>query len=164
MYAIDERSRRAGPQSDDTPRPYFVDRAGHGGNYEPSPDLSRLLAAIPRGASAAFTPEHLAALDVAIAQTRSRPANHRIDFRVSVPVFGRRYYFVLLGGKERRSYERLTREGHNSTWRMSLAYAFLAGTIASTSMVVVFLLLYVFKSMLGIDIFPEHSFLHDIFY
>lgn len=152
------------PASRDAPHPHFVDCTGRAAAFVPSHDLLRLMAAIPRGACAAFTPEHLAALDAAIAQTRPKPMAHKIDFRVSVPVFTRRYYFVLLGGRERRSRARLASDGQDATWRVSLAYAILMSTIASATMVTVVIALYIVKSALGIDIFPEHSFLHGIFF
>ncbi|MCB1513263.1 MAG: hypothetical protein KDJ18_00320 [Hyphomicrobiaceae bacterium] len=161
--------RAVGPQQAETfkseiPRPHFVDRSGRAAAFLPSHDLLRLMAAIPRGASAVFTPEHLAALDVALAQTRPRRANHRIDFRVSVPLLGTRWYFVLLGGKERRSRSRVASDGQNAAWRLSIAYAALMCSVASASMIAMILVLYVIKSALGIDIFPEHSILHGIFF
>ena len=146
------------------PGPHFVDCNGYAPPFVPSHDLLRLMAAVPQSATAAFTSAHLAALDVALAQTRQHPANHRIDFRASLPFFRKRYYVVLLAGKERRSLARIRRDGQDDTWRLSLAYGLLMTVVASCTMFCVVVVLYLVKSMLGIDIFPEHSWLHGLFF
>lgn len=146
------------------PRPYFVDRHGNAPQYEPSQDLARLLAALPPSAGSKFNSEQLAALDIAVARTRPRPGKHKIDYRVSLPILGRRYYLVLLAGKERRTLARIHSEGQNTAWRMSMAYAILMTAIAMFGTVAVLVLLYAVKSMLGIDLFEEHSLLHSLFY
>lgn len=152
------------PQADTVPRPYFVDRDGNAPPFRPSHELLRILAAIPPTASSVFTPQQLAALDVAIARTRPRPGSHKLDYRVSVPFFGRRYYFVLLGGKDRRTRARVIHEGHAATWRLSLAYVILMSAVMSGGMFAVVLVLYVVKSLLGINVFEEHSILHNLFF
>lgn len=147
-----------------TPRPHFVDCHGNAPAYQPSRDLAWLLAAIPLGAGARFTPGQLAALDVAVARTRPRPTKHKIDYRVSLPVLGRRYYFVFLAGKERRTNARISKDRQNTAWRLSLAYAILLSVIATGAMLAIIVLLYVVKSMAGIDLFEEHSILHGLLY
>ncbi|MGD9785666.1 MAG: hypothetical protein AB7E80_05430 [Hyphomicrobiaceae bacterium] len=113
---------------------------------------------------ARFSGAQLAALDVAIVSTRPRPATHKLDFRASVPFFGRRYYVVLLGGRERRSRARIAGDGQDATWRMSVAYAVLFGSLASLAMTGTIVVLYLIKSLLGIDVFPDHSILHGLFF
>jgi len=122
------------------------------------------MAALPRSAGATFTPEQLAALDVAVARTRPHRATHKLDYRVSLPLLGRRYYVVLLAGKERRSLSRISGDGQNTTWRLSVAYAILMSVIATGGIVAAVVLLYVVKSMVGLDLFEEHSVLHSLFY
>ncbi len=159
-------SPSAGPSGGDgnSARPYFVDSYGNAPPYLPSGELARLLSGLPMGARVFFTPEQLAALDVAIVRTRQRPNTHKIDYRVSVPLFGRRYYFVLLAGKERRTLARIRSEGHTETWRLTLAYAILMSAIVMGGIVAILALLYVVKSMVGIDFFDQHSVLHDLLY
>lgn len=156
-------SPRAGT-SFEPPRPYFIDRHGNAPQYAPSQDLARLLAALPPSAGAAFSSEQLAALDIAVARTRPRRSKHKIDYRVSVPIFRRRFYFVVLAGGERRTLARIRSDGQNTAWRMSLAYVILMGAFAMGGLVAAVMLLYVVKSMAGIDIFDQHSFLHGLFY
>ncbi len=146
------------------PRPHFVDRRGNAPLYVPSQDLTQLITALPLHARATFTSEQLAALDVAVARTRPRRNRHGFDYRVSLPLLGRRYYFVFLAGRERRSLSRIRGDGENTTWRLSMAYAMMMSAIAMGGLVVAVLLLYVVKSMAGIDLFDEHSFLHGLFY
>lgn len=151
------------------PRPpplpsYFPDHQGAAAQYVPSQDLARLLAALPASAGARFSSEQLAVLDIAVARTRPRPGKHKIDYRVSVPFFGRRYYFVFLMGRERRTLMRIHSEGQDTVWRMSVAYTILMSAIAMGGFVAAIMLLYVVKSMVGIDLFDEHSFLHRLLY
>lgn len=163
--AAEGRTRtHAAPPVSSVPHPHFVDCTGQAAPFVPSHDLLRLVAALPPAASARFTPEHLAALDVAISRTRPRPGTHKLDYRVSLPFFGRRYYFVLLGGRERRSRARIASDGQDASWRLSLAYGVLFTVVASAGMFAVMILLYVVKSLLGIDIFEQHSWLHSLIF
>ena len=156
----------APPEGDsgNTPPPYFIDQYGNAAPYRPSAELSRIISALPICCKTKFTPELLSALDVAMARTRQRPNSHKIDYRVSVPVFGRRYYIVLLAGKERRTIARISSEGHNKTWRITLAYAILMSALACAGLVGIIVLLYFVKTMVGVDLFEQNSILHGLFY
>lgn len=154
----------AAPTAPHGSRPHFVDRLGQGPAYAPSLDLQRLLQAIPPSAGITFSNAHLSALDVAIERTRPRQGRHSLDFRVSLPVLGKRYYLVLLGGKERRSRARLRSEGQDAARRLWIGYALVLGVLLSASVVFGIMLLYLAKSMLGIDLFDEHSVMHDLFF
>ncbi len=149
---------------DPAPRPYFVDCNGNAPAFMPSHDLLRLLAALPHTAGAKLTNMQMAALDVAIARTRPKAGSHKLDYRVSVPFFGKRYYFVVKGGEERRSQDRIAKEGLNAPWRVSIAYTVLMGVIATTGLMAVIVLLYLLKSIMGIDVYEDHSMLHNLFY
>ena len=56
-------------------------------------------------------------------QSQGSITQHSIDFRVSVPWLGGRRYFVILSGKERRSIERLRREGQVSFGPVAVTYS-----------------------------------------
>lgn len=145
-------------------RPHFVDRYGRGPAYIPSLDLQRLLQAIPASAGIGFSSQHLAALDAAIERTKPRPGKHSLDFRVSLPVLGRRYYMVLLGGKERRSRARLAAEGQDAARRLWIGYSLLVSVLFTASCMLGILLVYLVKSMLGMDLFDESSAMHELFF
>lgn len=72
------------------------------------PAFERLLKRLPEEHRRALTDEQLRAL--ALASIPS-PSNHSIEYRVSVPFFGRRYYFTVFAGREQRSLARLVAEG-----------------------------------------------------
>lgn len=55
-----------------------------------------------------------------------RQSPHRIDFRTSIPFFGRRYYLTILAGPERRSLERLLSEGQIGQGKQLFVYGLLA--------------------------------------
>ncbi len=154
----------AAPTAPHGSRSHFVDHLGQGPAYAPSRDLQHLLQAIPASAGIRFSNEHLAALDVAIERTRLRQGRHSLDFRVSLPVLGKRYYLVLLGGKERRSRARLRSDGQDAARRLWIGYALVVSVLFSASVVFGIMLLYLVKSMLGIDVFDEHSVMHDLFF
>lgn len=79
-------------------------------------------------------------------------ARHSIDIRETVPWFGKRFYFVLLCGKDHR---KQVRE------RSKLVHVMLT-LLVLVGLVSIFLLamlaLYLIKSALGIDIFKGFSF------
>jgi len=52
--------------------------------------------------------EHLSAMEKAFSEHQWQ--NHLIDIRLSIPFPGRGFYFVLLGGRERRSKARLIQD------------------------------------------------------
>ena len=80
-----------------------------------------LLQRLPEAFLAALNAQQLAALKGALAPPRASP--HRVDFRVSLPWFGSRYYVVLLAGDERRSVDRLRLEGQVTVGRIAATYS-----------------------------------------
>ncbi len=64
----------------------------------------RLLANMPEDVASSFTELQLEMLEHALAGGKWR--DHPVDVRLSIPGLGRRFYFVLLAGAERRSAER----------------------------------------------------------
>lgn len=144
--------------------PHFADYRGHVAAFEQSPELARLIAGMVPDARAQFTSAHLAALEVAIARTRPSPDRHKTDFRVSLPFFGRRYYLRFLGGIEQRNDGRLQREGQSCPRRQSLAYTVLLSVLVSSGLVAGVVILYFLKSVLGVDLFQDHSIIHNLIF
>lgn len=102
----------------------------------PRPDAEELPPAarrIPSDILAALTP---AQRDRLIDAITLRPGTHRIDLRTSVPLLGKRYYITLLAGPERRSLERLEKEGQLDARKAVLVYAAIASALLAPLFVV----------------------------
>ena len=123
------------------------------------PAFRRMMANMPFSLRATFTPEQLAALAQA-----SVPVNapHLIDYRVSVPLFGKRFYVTLLAGRERRSLSRLAAEGQIRFAQITTLYAMFLGLGMAAILVAIVLVLYFVKAALGLDLFEGESALHDM--
>jgi len=83
---------------------------------------------------------------------------HSLDLRVTVPLYYRQYYFVLLGGRDRRrstlSLE-LNRLNRYPKWlRRSLYFAATGGMVV-TGILGLFVVLYLIKSFAGLDLFSN---------
>ncbi len=90
--------------------------------------FDRLAARLPAAILATLTPDQISAIEQAI---RPAEARHRIDFRVSIPWIGRRYYIALFAGHESRSIERLRREGQLSIGRVAGTYGALLAVVSA---------------------------------
>jgi hypothetical protein len=123
------------------------------------PVFDRMMAKIPHPLQATFTPEQLAALAQA-----SVPVNtaHVIDYRVSFPFFGKRFYVTLLAGRERRSLSRLAAEGQIRMAQITTLYATFLGLGLAAMLIAVVMVLYFVKAVLGLDFFEGESALHDM--
>ncbi len=89
---------------------------------------------------------------------------HVIDYRVSLPLFGRRYYFACFVGCEQRSLERLAEECQRKSW-LHTAFTLMAVAVGlATGLMCVLATAYLVKSMMGIDLFEDHFFLHRLFF
>ncbi len=73
-----------------------------------TPELKRFLNGLPTAMSRRLTPDELQAYAKALTPQRSP---HWIDFRASVPIPGLGVYVALMVGRERRSPDRLRKEG-----------------------------------------------------
>ncbi|MGE5267199.1 MAG: hypothetical protein ACM3L9_07530 [Deltaproteobacteria bacterium] len=69
---------------------------------EDNPTLARIYARMPVDVQLSFTPEQIAALGQA---TYEPPTPHRVAIRKTGGFFGRRYYFALFMGRDRRGPE-----------------------------------------------------------
>ncbi|MFN3868479.1 MAG: hypothetical protein ACK4MF_05370 [Hyphomicrobiaceae bacterium] len=118
------------------------------------PVYDRLLGLMPPHIRASFSPVQLAALSHA---TKPRPEKRLVDFRVSLPFFGRRYYLTILLGKERRSRQRLHAERQLSTRKATITYFVAALLIAATVLLCAMAFAYVLKSIVGLDLVKAPS-------
>ncbi|MDX2158473.1 MAG: hypothetical protein SFW09_18390 [Hyphomicrobiaceae bacterium] len=122
--------------------------------------LMRLLSRMPSEVVASFTATQLSALASGFGQER---APHLVDFLVSLPLLGRRYYLRVYLGRERRSYERLLREGQISLARTVLVWSGLAWMLVSLLVLGSLVTLYLVKSYFGINLMSGRSPLHFIY-
>jgi len=105
---------------------------------------------LPEELRESFTEEQLEALKLAFG-TRSW-GKHSVDLRGTLKLWHRRYYFVFLAGRNYRQLSRLEQE------LSLLGKATVLAAILLACGLVGLVLLYLLKSALGIDIFPDYSF------
>lgn len=119
------------------------------------PVLQRLQQ-LPEPILASLTPEQHAAVYSLLERSLPKPSPKIIDLRFVVDLLISRFYVVILVGKDRRTQRRqhiparVSRVGN-----LVAAIALLLGLNAFVSLGI-FLLLYLLKSGVGIDIFPSH--------
>lgn len=104
---------------------------------------------LPEDTRESFTDQQLEGLRTAFA-TRSW-GRHQIDWRGTFSFWSNQYYFVLVGGRNKRNLSRAQR---------NLSLAAKAGVITLFlffSMLVGLVALYLVKSALGINLFPNFS-------
>ena len=121
--------------------------------------------AIPADIRAALSTDQISRIEGMLADRR---AQHAVDYRASTSFLGRRFYVSFFVGPEERSLRRIRSDGHGRAIHRLLAeiagfclvVSLLTCLIVGTAVVV----LYVTKSILGIDLLDGHTFLHDYFY
>lgn len=122
---------------------------GHTSQSPFHPAFERLLKRLPEEHRRALTDEQLRAL--ALASTPP-PSNHSIEYRVSVPFFGRRYYLTVFAGREQRSLARLVAEGQLPVMQIvrmdPLAWTLMLSLVGFG----VLMALLLAKAMLGIEL------------
>ncbi|MBD2169261.1 hypothetical protein H6G04_33400 [Calothrix membranacea FACHB-236] len=74
-------------------------------NSQPDPFVQKFFARIPPQTAATFTHAQLAELKRVFENRVSR--NHAVDMRLSIPFFKKRFYLVLLLGREKRLKQRV---------------------------------------------------------
>jgi len=121
-------------------------------NIRSEPDTQQLLSRMPESIGKTFSDEQLIHLKTAIG-SRSW-GKHKVDFRgtFNIPFTPWRYYYVLLLGRNRRQLS--DREKYISAL---VATGFIIGFILFSTLMGL-LILYLIKSFMGIDIFPNFSF------
>lgn len=121
------------------------------------PFTNNVINSIPVNMRETFSDEQLDALQQALAKVHSR-SRHLLDVRVQISLYWTRYYIVFLLGRDMRSHvqEILLNRRQRSSRAVQIGFIALAGwfLIAGIS-VTGFIVLYLLKSALGIDIFPD---------
>lgn len=112
--------------------------------------LAKLLCLMPKNVQDSFTDEQLKNLKVAITATSWK--KHAFDIRSSISLFSYRYYYVLIAGRDLRE---MTRKEIRVKRLMFLLFFSLFLTFST---LLGMLVLYLIKSAMGIDIFPDFSF------
>lgn len=104
---------------------------------------------LPADLRETFSAEQLAALKVAFGARQW--GRHPVDVRGTLKLWRWRYYFVVLAGRNRRELSRLE-EDLSRLMKATLILGFL-----TFSTLIGLLVLYLAKSALGIDLFPDFS-------
>ncbi|MBU2582585.1 MAG: hypothetical protein KJ622_12785 [Alphaproteobacteria bacterium] len=123
------------------------------------PAFERMLCRMPAAARSTFTLHQLALLAKI---TKPPPSLHWIDYRVSLPFFGNRYYLTVLFGKERRLLKRVKSEGQASLLKSSIVYVAVLWFLISVCLISSLGGLYLVKSVLGVDVFNGPSLVHQL--
>lgn len=114
--------------------------------------LARFLNKLPQEVAESFDATQRQALMTAL--TSSPPASKKVDVRKSFSLLGRKYYFVVLLGKDRRTHKRVRvaqLEAQDKGLRRYLSMG-LAGGLLS---VVVLSTAYLVASAVGVNFFPR---------
>lgn len=129
------------------------------------PDTTEISSRIPPDIRAQLSHTQLHQLTRLIAPP---VAQHSFTYRASTAWFGQNFYLAIFMGQEQRRPDRLDGEDcERSLFALLMSVISFALVIA---VVVVFLIgasfvvAYLLKSALGIDLFQEHSFLHPYFF
>lgn len=111
---------------------------------------------IPEPILSSFTPEQQAAIYDLLERSFPKPSPKIIDLRFVVDLLVSRFYVVVLVGKDRRIQRRQhIPAGVSKIGNLMAAIALLLSLNVFVSLGV-FLLLYLLKSGIGIDLFPSH--------
>lgn len=112
--------------------------------------FKHLLSIMPESVRNSFNEEQLEAIKQSMTETTWK--KHSVDFRSTIPFFSYQYYLVFIAGRDQRQ---MTREEIRFK-RLALLSLFVAFITFSTLLGL--LVIYLIKSALGIDIFPNFSF------
>ncbi len=113
------------------------------------PNIQHILERMPKDVADSFTEEQLAHINTALAGRHW--GNHKLDLRGTISLWKNRYYFVLLGGKDKRDYSRVQSKV-GRFFIASVTTAFLA-----ISIILGLIVLYLLKSWLGINLVEGFS-------
>lgn len=105
---------------------------------------------------ASFNQEQLQAITLILEQAIPKPSPKIVDFRFNVDLIISRFYIVLFVGKDRRRKQRQhVNAGIARVGNLIAAVILLIGTNLAISALIL-LFGYLFKSAIGIDLFPGH--------
>ncbi|WP_372739061.1 3-phosphoshikimate 1-carboxyvinyltransferase [Neptunomonas sp.] len=113
------------------------------------PFIDGLKDRLPDDLKESFTQEQLAALKIAFGARKW--GQHSIDLRGTLKFWRWRYYFVFLAGRNKRDLSRREQDLSRIATAFAVASFLLFATILGL------IVLYLIKSALGIDIFPNYS-------
>ena len=105
---------------------------------------------------ASLSPGQSEAIADAIRSSQSQK-QHPIDIRGFFPLFFARYYFVFFMGRDQRRTTRAIETERRQKVALAGKVLFFI-SVFSPFILLIFLFLYVLKSVLGIDIFPNRHF------
>ncbi|MBB4265299.1 hypothetical protein [Roseospira visakhapatnamensis] len=104
-----------------------------------------------------FDAEQARALKLVLSRTGSPSRRHPIDIRFVIPVYFRRFYVVVLAGRDRRLSVAAVERNRRKAGEHALggaAFASLFGGIVAVVMITGALALYGLKSLAGVDLIP----------
>ena len=130
--------------------------------FPADPVIQNIVNRIPRDVLKTFTPEQMQA--VGDAMRKSLEGRHIIDYRTTFRWMFKRYYLVLLVGKDRRKQVRQDMAKRRAWWSgifTAVALLLLALGMATFAISATMLFVYAVKSAFGIDLLPEEH-LQDI--
>ncbi len=116
--------------------------------------FERLFSMLPSDVARSFNDAQLKAISCAFATRRWR--DHAVELRWLLPLLGRSYYLVLLAGAERRSRQRRLRDRLLHPI-IAIGNGIFAAVFFTGILLSVLVSLYIFKTFLGIDLFPDFS-------
>lgn len=116
------------------------------------------LSRIPHKVRASLDKTQLDAIRAALI-AQDNATRHKIDVRIRIPLFFRAYYFLILGGRDRRRFVISLEHSRLGRLPKSLQRSFYF--LATSTMLVgvlggLFIALYLIKSFLGFDFFEGH--------
>lgn len=112
--------------------------------------LSSFFAKMPKEIQQSFNQTQLVGIQEALKSNQW--VKHRIDLRHSLGFFSYHYYFVFIAGKEHREMSRQEEQIKRLSYLLFITAFLLFSTLLGI------LVLYLIKSAMGIDIFPDFSF------
>ena len=122
----------------------------------PLPTAATYLAQVDPAVQDSLTPQQRAEVARVIELAIPKPAPKLIDLRFTIDLLISRYFIVLMVGKDRRRAARNVPVSRLTQWgNWAAAVLLLLGFNLALSMSL-FMLAYLVKSALGIDLFPGH--------
>lgn len=154
-----ERQLSAGPAKSEPFAPQWTGGIVSEQKFPSHPAFERLLARMPVQVRATLTTEQLMALSLA-----SVPAiaPHIVDYRVSIPFLGKRFYLTVLAGRERRSLARLAGEGQLPSVKLAKLNATTVGYGLAIALFAAMIALLLAKLALGIELFEGGADAHAV--
>jgi hypothetical protein len=113
---------------------------------------------LPQEIALSLSPQQRTAVQSLIDQalTRSKSKPKLVDLRFEVDLFVARYYFVLLVGQDQRAKKRRSNGNKISRFGNRIAAILLLISFNLLLSSILLLIVYLLKSLAGIDLFPGH--------